>query len=121
MKSVKMDPSDTDNYYNLHPFAFAAKANANNTPTFHDAMSGPDRDGFIDAMHKEIEQLEDFGAWKVVPRVLATKGHNTILSSTWAFKRKRYPDGRVKKLKARICVRGTSRSRMWSILTHSHL
>jgi hypothetical protein len=29
-----------------------------------------------------------------------------ILDSTWVFKRKRTPDGQVKKLKARFCVRG---------------
>ena len=29
-----------------------------------------------------------------------------ILDSTWAFKKKRYPDGLLKKLKARLCVRG---------------
>lgn len=30
----------------------------------------------------------------------------SILPSTWAFKVKRYPDGTVKKYKARFCVRG---------------
>jgi hypothetical protein len=29
-----------------------------------------------------------------------------VLPSTWAFKCKRFPDGRVRKLKARFCVRG---------------
>ena len=29
-----------------------------------------------------------------------------VLPSTWAFKIKRYPDGRVKKFKARFCARG---------------
>ena len=29
-----------------------------------------------------------------------------IFDVTWAFKRKRYPDGSVKKLKARLCFRG---------------
>ena len=29
-----------------------------------------------------------------------------ILQGTWAFKRKRFPDGRIRKLKARFCVRG---------------
>ena len=29
-----------------------------------------------------------------------------VLPSTWAFKCKRYPDGSVRKLKARFCVRG---------------
>ena len=29
-----------------------------------------------------------------------------VLSSTWSFKVKRYPNGTIKKLKARFCVRG---------------
>ena len=29
-----------------------------------------------------------------------------VLDSTWAFKIKRYPDGTLRKLKARFCVRG---------------
>ena len=29
-----------------------------------------------------------------------------VLPSTWAFKCKRYPDGRVKQFKARFCARG---------------
>ena len=29
-----------------------------------------------------------------------------VIRGTWAFKIKRYPDGLVKKLKARFCVRG---------------
>jgi hypothetical protein len=29
-----------------------------------------------------------------------------VLPSTWAFKIKRYPDGQVKKFKARFCARG---------------
>jgi hypothetical protein len=29
-----------------------------------------------------------------------------VVSSVWAFKRKRYPDGSIRKLKARICARG---------------
>jgi hypothetical protein len=29
-----------------------------------------------------------------------------VLPSTWAFKCKRFPDGRVKKFKARFCARG---------------
>jgi hypothetical protein len=29
-----------------------------------------------------------------------------VLSSVWALKRKRYPDGSIRKLKARYCARG---------------
>jgi hypothetical protein len=41
-------------------------------------------------------------AWEVVDR----EPWMNVLPSTWAFKCKRYPDGLVKKLKARFCVRG---------------
>jgi hypothetical protein len=34
------------------------------------------------------------------------KSGMNVLPSTWAFKCKRFPDGRVRKLKARFCVRG---------------
>jgi len=96
---------DDDGLLNaLHPMAFAAKANSDDTPNFHQALNGPDSQGFYEAMEKEIEQLESMDPWEIVP-IEKAKGHN-ILDSTWAFKRKRYPDGRVRKLKARWCVRG---------------
>jgi hypothetical protein len=41
-----------------------------------------------------------------VPREKALNEGKPVIDSVWAFKRKRYPDGSVKKLKARFCVRG---------------
>jgi len=52
----------------LHPLAFAAKANSEDTPRFAEAMNGPDREGFIEAMKAEIEQLNKMDAWVVVDR-----------------------------------------------------
>ena len=89
-----------------HPFAFSAKANSLDTPNFNEAMNGPDREGFKQAMDSELEQLEAMNVWKKVPRSKALKNHRTIIACTWAFRRKRYPDGAVKKLKARLCARG---------------
>ena len=34
------------------------------------------------------------------------KGDINVLPGTWAFRAKRFPDGRKRKLKARFCVRG---------------
>ena len=53
-------------------------------------------------MVKELKSLRDLGSFKMVSR---PSGAN-ILESTWAFKKKRYPDGALKKFKARFCVRG---------------
>ena len=69
-----------------HPMAFAAKANSDDTPRWHEAMNGPDEVGFRKAMAAEIAQLESMKAWEVVPRE-QDKGKN-ILDGTWAFKRK---------------------------------
>jgi hypothetical protein len=53
-------------------------------------------------MKTEFNTLtKEFDCWEYVPN----PGKN-VLTSTWAFKIKRYPDGQVKKFKARFCARG---------------
>ena len=65
-------------------------------------MNGPLADGYWEAASKEIETLKGMEVWDVVPRLESMN----VLPSTWAFKCKRYPDGKVRKLKGRFCVRG---------------
>ena len=103
---IVTDDYDCDIQHSIHPLAFSARANAEDTPTLEEAMNFPDREGFIAAMHLELEQLESMNAWIIVPREKAVKTGRKILASTWAFKRKRFPDGSVKKLKARLVARG---------------
>ena len=100
------DDHDVSIQHSTHPLAFSARANAEDTPTLEEAMQSPDREGFIAAMHLELDQLESMNAWVLVPREKAVATGRKILASTWAFKRKRYPDGSVKKLKARLVARG---------------
>ena len=103
-RSLYLSSLDDDNLVdNMHPFTFAAQID-NDTLNFHEALNGPDAEGFYQAMEIELETLESLKSWDIVPRE-AANGYN-ILQSTWTFKRKRYPDGSVKKLKARFCVRG---------------
>ena len=42
--------ADLDISTGIHPLAFAARANAEDTPRFHEAMKSQDREGFIQAM-----------------------------------------------------------------------
>ncbi len=72
-------------------------------PSYEMAMRGPFQGEFWKAMETELTTIsDDFHCWDLVPRL---PGMN-ILPSTWAFKIKRYPDGSVKKFKARFCARG---------------
>ena len=50
----------------MHPMALAIKANDEDNPTFHQAMNGPDADGYKDAMDKEIDKLAQKNAWTLV-------------------------------------------------------
>jgi len=70
---------------------------------FHEAMADVDKKLWLEGMSEEISQLEAMDCWDVIPRSEATK---RVVPSTWACRRKRYPDGRVKKCRSRFCVRG---------------
>jgi hypothetical protein len=95
-------------YFNeiFDPRLLAARGNASkyneDNPSFDMATRGPFQEDFWQAMRVELNTLiNDFDCWEYVPN----PGRN-VLPSTWAFKIKRYPDGRVKKFKARFCARG---------------
>jgi hypothetical protein len=86
----------------MHPGLYSMKANSDDNPTWNQAMGGPDAEGYWQAAKLEYETLTKMGVWDIVER----KDWMNILPSTWAFKCKRYPDGDVRKLKARFCARG---------------
>ena len=54
------------------------------------------------AMENEIGTLARVGAFIAAGR----EQWMSAISSAWALKRKRYPDGTARKLKARACARG---------------
>ena len=88
----------------VHPLFLKAKAEASklDNPNWNQAMNGEFAPEFWDACKVEINTLEGMGAWKVVKKT----AEMNVLRSTWAFKIKRYPDGLIKKFKARFCARG---------------
>ena len=55
-------------------------------------------------MELEIDTLEALGAWEVLEYDLETMPN--VIPSTWAFNCKRFPDGLIKKFKARFCACG---------------
>jgi Reverse transcriptase (RNA-dependent DNA polymerase) len=85
-----------------NPAFLATKANREDTPDWNTAMNGPHAAGFWKACQTEIDTLTEKGCWDIVPR----PANRPIVSGTWAFRIKRFPDGSMRKLKARFCARG---------------
>ena len=84
----------------------AAKKKGNpDIPTYGEAMAGPHREMFEEAMKKEVQQLSEKGTWQGVIRS-SLPGGTKVVPLTWAFRIKRLPNGDFDKFKARICVRG---------------
>jgi Reverse transcriptase (RNA-dependent DNA polymerase) len=81
----------------------AAAASDPDTLRYDQAMQDTDADEWKAAMHKEITSLIAQGTWEIVSKEAAT---TKILPGVWTLRRKRHPDGRIKCLKARWCVRG---------------
>ena len=92
--------------FNQYPMALKAVPGKDpDLPTYAEAMAGPNRESYEEAMVKEIEELEKHKTWTTILKSSVPKGAK-ILPSTWVLRAKRYPDGRHRKFKARFCVRG---------------
>jgi hypothetical protein len=86
--------------------AHAARAVTDpDTLTYEQAMitNLDERDQWKIAAENEIKQLVENHTWVEVPLVSAK---TKILPVTWVFRRKKTPDGTIKKYKGRLCVRG---------------
>jgi histone deacetylase 1/2 len=105
MNAIRTDPITGIIDEASNPFAFAASKGDPDTLRYHEAMVADDAEYFHEAMEVEISTLSEIDCWDVVERSTVPK-HRKVIPGTWAFKRKRYPDGSIRKYKARYCVRG---------------
>ena len=71
----------------------------------HEALQQPDRDKFIEAIEKELDDHILRKHWKVIPLCNVPKGKNP-LPMVWSMKRKRNPLGEITRYKARLCAGG---------------
>ena len=94
-----------DTLNSLHPMALATEKEDNESYTFKQMLKQPDAADFIRTTMKESADHEARSHWTVIPRWQKPPGERTILA-IWAFKRKRFPDGRINKHKARLCAHG---------------
>ena len=89
-----------------HPNILKAKKTMDpDSPGIVEALSGPYREDFLEAMKNEITELENHGTWEIIPKSEVPPDAQ-ILAGTWVYKIKRFPSGLMKKIKARFCARG---------------
>ena len=89
----------------VQPHVLSVKANANaaDNPSYDEAMNGQYAKEYTEAAATELHTLQDdLDCWELVEQ----QEWMNVLLSTWAFKCKGFPDGQVKKFKARLCARG---------------
>ena len=89
----------------INHFSFLTDVGSNEVFTYHQAQKQDDWGQFVEAMEKEIEDHENHDHWTLVLRSTLPQTAKTI-KAIWSFKRKRFPDGRLLKHKARICAHG---------------
>jgi hypothetical protein len=65
-----------------------------------------DTNKFIEAQRPEIEGLMDIHTFEFIPKINLTP-KTRYLDLIWTYRRKRCPDGSLKKYKARLCVNGS--------------
>jgi Reverse transcriptase (RNA-dependent DNA polymerase) len=91
----------------VHPLSMAAKASSADTPTLREIqkMNPEEVDHWYDAMEIELAALKAKNTMTEIPRKQVPAGKQMI-KSTWAFRKKRRPNGEIHKYKARFVVRG---------------
>jgi hypothetical protein len=87
------------------PIAFKASSDPD-TMYYHQAMTAPDRQHFLSAIVKEVNDHITNNHWALIPREEVPEG-TKILDSVWAMKRKRDIKTReIYKHKARLNIHG---------------
>ena len=99
--------SSTKTYDYRDPLVYQASIHKDpDLPGYVEALTGPDREGFYEGMRQEIKELKCKNTWTPILRSKMQQCGHKALPSTWVFHCKRFPDGSIRKLKARLCVRG---------------
>ena len=102
-EKVNMHLDGTLNY--IHHAALMTTSPDNDTYTYKSMLQQEDKNEFVKAMMKEIVDHESRKQWSIMRREDLPIGAKTILA-IWSFNRKRFPDSRIQKYKARICAHG---------------
>lgn len=74
-------------------------------PSYREALSGPEREEWLDSMHEELGRIESMGIYELVP---PPSPGISVVGSTWVLRKKRDENNNIAKFKSRLCAQGFS-------------
>ena len=80
----------------------ALTANPEDTPSVHEALNGPEKDKWLEAMGEEFKQITKVETFTIVE----APPNTNIINGKWVLRQKRNGEGKVIRWKARYIVRG---------------
>jgi hypothetical protein len=88
---------------NLDPTLYAMQMQNPDVLTHTQIKRQVDANKFIEAQRPEIEGLMDINTFEFIPKINLPP-RTRYIDLIWTYRRKRHPDGSLKKYKARLCV-----------------
>jgi hypothetical protein len=91
---------------NLDPTFYVTQKQNHDVLTHAQMKRQVDANKFIEAQRPEIDDLMDINTFEFIPKINLPP-QTRYLDLIWTYRRKRRPDGSLKKCKARLCVNGS--------------
>ena len=103
-----MDTPST--FHTRESYALKTQSHDPDTPTYMEALSGENSEEYFKAMDDEIQSIMIRDIWEIVSR--KSVADQNVLPGTWYSRYKRKPHWKIRKFKARYCVRGDIQKRL---------
>jgi hypothetical protein len=101
------DPGINDMFLNnLDPKFYAMQMQNPDVLTYAQMKRQVDANKFVEAQRPKIDGLMDINTFEFIPKINLPP-RTRYLDLIWTYRRKRRPDGYLKKYKARLCVNGS--------------
>ena len=94
------------NAYKRYTITFAAIPGYKEPQTLKQALSGPEKEEQLKAVHIELKEILNKGTLKAIDSLKVLKQGRIPLSTRWVFKLKTDATGKPVRYKARLVVRG---------------
>jgi hypothetical protein len=87
--------------------AYNVESYINDLPDYEELVDRKDKENWLQAVHEELESLEENNTWEVVPKPTGKK----VIDNKWVFTLKRNDSDEIERYKARLVIKGCAQKR----------